>query len=314
VIARGRAAAAVVAVLSMATVLGGAAPPAGAASTRSAVRRAAAYLARAQNGDGGLGGRPREGSAQLFSGWAALGLAASGREISRLRGRRGGPTLLDYVRRGAGTRDIGSIERTILVVHGAGASPRRFDGRDLVTELAHRFSRRGAVAGQVNVTAFGVLALAAAHADERLQARGRAWLIGQQDRDGGWNFAGRGASSDADDTGAVLEALGAVHGRRVARARRRAGGYLHRIQDRDGGFPAGPGEGANAQSTAWAVQGLDAARAQARVRNRALGYLRAMQKPDGAIRYSTHSTQTPVWVTAEALMALRGAPLPIEPR
>ncbi len=31
-----------------------------------------------------------------------------------------------------------------------------------------------------------------------------AWLVRQQDRDGGFNFATRGGASDVDDTGAVL--------------------------------------------------------------------------------------------------------------
>jgi cobalamin biosynthesis Mg chelatase CobN len=40
-------------------------------------------------------------------------------------------------------------------------------------------------------------------------------------------------------------------------------------------------------------------------------YLRSLIAPDGHIRYSLGSDQTPVWVTAEALMALDGKPLPL---
>ena len=44
---------------------------------------------------------------------------------------------------------------------------------------------------------------------------------------------------------------------------------------------------------------------------RALGYLRRRQAADGSVAYSADSEQTPVWVTAQALMALRRAALPI---
>ena len=293
--------------------LGTAAPRARAQTPAGAAHRAAAYLARAENLDGGFGGRPREGSAQLFSGWAALGLAAAGRDLNRMHAARGA-TLLSYVRRGAGTHDVGAIERTILVARAAGVSAEPFGGHRLVAELRRHFDRDGAVGGQVNLTAFGVLSLDAAGAGGRVQARGRGWLVRQQDSDGGWNFAGRGGDSDADDTGAVLEALGSVHGARLTRARRRAGAYLGRLQHRDGGFPSQPGEGSNAQSTAWAIQGLIAARLDAGVRGRALRYLRGLQLPDGAIRYSAASSQTPVWVTGEALLALEQVALPVQSR
>ena len=305
------AAAAAVALAVALAILGADPSGARAGSTATAARRAAAYLERAENPDGGFGGRPREASAQLFSGWAALGLASAGRDPARLRARRGAPTLLAYVGRGAGARDAGSIERTVLVAVASGRPEARLGGRPLVHELARRFGRHGAVAGQVNLTAFGVLALHGAGVDPRLQARGRAWLASQQDRDGGWNYAGRGSGSDPDDTGAVLEALAGADGRRVLSARRRGIAYLSRAQRPDGGFASAPGEGSNTQSTAWAVQGLLAVRGGTRVRARALRYVKAMQLPDGAIRYSRNSTQTPVWVTAQALMALEGAALPI---
>jgi hypothetical protein len=47
--------------------------------------------------------------------------------------------------------------------------------------------------------------------------------------------------------------------------------------------------------------------------SRALRYLKRLQRRNGSIRYSKVSSQTPVWVTAQALMALRRKPLPIRP-
>jgi hypothetical protein len=140
------------------------------------------------------------------------------------------------------------------------------------------------------------------------------WLTRQQDSDGGYSFSGAGGSSDVDDTGAALEALAGDPG--AAAARSRAVAFLRRQQNRDGGFPSQPGMGSNAQSTAWAIQGLDAAGVSPASLHRSgavspLAYLDSLVAPNGAVRYSRGVTQTPVWVTGEALMAMEGAPLPV---
>jgi energy-coupling factor transport system substrate-specific component len=138
-------------------------------------------------------------------------------------------------------------------------------------------------------------------------------LAAQQNGDGGFNFAGRGGFSGVDDTGGPVQALAAA-GRRGTRGVARAASFLARSQNRDGGFPLSPGGPSNAQSTAWAVQGLLAARREPERLRRArtpLGYLRSLTAPDGSVRYSRVSGQTPVWVTAQALAALARRPLPI---
>ncbi|MEA2126595.1 MAG: energy-coupling factor transport system substrate-specific component, partial [Solirubrobacteraceae bacterium] len=92
---------------------------------------------------------------------------------------------------------------------------------------------------------------------------------------------------------------------------RRAGRFLARQQRPDGGFPLSPGGTTNAQSTAWAVQGLVAAgHHPAKVRS-ALAYLEGLTAPKGAVHYSRTSAQTPVWVTAQALPALARKPFPL---
>jgi energy-coupling factor transport system substrate-specific component len=281
---------------------------------RVGVARAAAapagYLLAAQNPDGGFGGAPGQPSAQLFSGWAALGLAAEGynpQDVSK-----GAHSLLDYLSAGPGTgSDPGTVERTILAVAASGVSPASFGGRDLVAALERDISRNGSVSGQTNLTSFAVLALRAAGVTP--QPRTLAWLVRQQDRDGGFNFATAGAVSDVDDTGAALEALAAVPGSKAAHARRRAAAFIERQQDRDGGFPQAAGAGSNSQSTAWAVQGLLAAGVAGAPVSRALSYLDSLIAADGHVRYSRTSDQTPVWVTAEAAMALAEKPLPLAP-
>ena len=286
-----------------------------AASAATAEARALAYLERAQNSDGGFGGAAGQASTQLFTGWAALGAAAAGR--SPLELERGGRSAIDYLRgRPGALADPGALERTMLVLRSAGLSARRLGRRDLLRELGRRRARDGSFARAVNLTAFGVLALRAAGEGPRSRAlRGSAgWLVRRQNRDGGFGFA-PGSASDVDSTGAVLQALAAA-GRARSSATRRAVAYLRRAQAPSGGFAVEGGE-ANAQSTAWAVQGLVAAGRDPDDLHRGsrspLGYLRSLQAADGSIRYSRTGAQTPVWVTAQALAALRRRPFPLAP-
>ncbi len=307
----GRIAAPVLIIAAALTLADGA----GSGSARSAASPVT-YLLSAQNSDGGFGAAPGQSSSPLFAGWAVLGLAAEGESPSQVA--RGGHSVIAYLRAGAGAgTDPGSLERTILAAAAAGAHPRNFGGHHLVAALEARLGRDGAVSDQTNLTAFAVLALRASGVTPA--PRTLAWLVAQQDRDGGFNFATAGAASDVDDTGAVLEAL--AGDARTAAVRSRAVRFITRQQDRDGGFPASPGAGSNAQSTAWAVQGLIAAGADPSSLHRGgapspLSYLESLIAADGHVRYSSSSDQTPVWVTAEAAMALAGKPLPLsaEPR
>jgi Prenyltransferase and squalene oxidase repeat len=267
-----------------------------------------AYLLAAQHRDGGFGSSPGAPSSTLYAGWAALGLASAGH--NPLDVSRGGRSVLAYVRAG-GYSDTGSLERTILVVRAAGASARSFGGHDLIATLERRIRRDGSLSDQVNWTAFGVMALRSDGLSPPPKMLG--WLASQQGGDGGFGFASGGGASDIDDTGAALEALG-----RGGTATARAVGYLRRHQNRDGGFPSQPGGESNAQSTAWAVQGLLAAGVNPSSLHRGgatspTAYLRTLIVGDGHVRYSRTSDQTPVWVTAQALMAIERKPLPLAP-
>jgi hypothetical protein len=99
--------------------------------------------------------------------------------------------------------------------------------------------------------------------------------------------------------------------------RRRALSFLRSAQSADGGFGQTKGYRSNAQSTAWVVQGLVAARRSPRAMRRGgrtpLAYLASLQAGDGSFRYSRTSTQTPVWVTAQAIAALARRPFPVRP-
>jgi energy-coupling factor transport system substrate-specific component len=300
------------AALLAALAVGGAlvAPTGAAAASPSA--RAVAYLQAAQNGDGGFGGGRGQSSTQLHTGWAALGLAAAGRNPADVSS--GGVSIVDYLRaHAAGLSDIGDLERTALALDAAGVSPRSFAGRDLVAAIQRRRSSNGSWSRNNGWTAFGVLALKAVGAPG---VRGSVrWLARQQNRDGGFGFR-PSAVSDVDDTGAVLQAL-AAGGMRGSKVARRAVRFLKGAQRPDGGFGQMRFQDSNAQSSSWAVQGLVAAgRNPGAFKRRGrspLAYLRSLQNADGSVRYSRTSSQTPVWVTAQALDAFERKAFPLAP-
>ena len=276
-----------------------------------------AFLAGAQNADGGFGGARGQSSSELYTAWAAMGLAAAGRNPAGVR--RGGHSVLDSLRGGASTPAgarrcrahdprAARLRRLGLLLRGPQPGRRSAAGRARATapsptrstsprSRSSRCARSGIPPG------FAAIREAA------------GWIERQQNADGGFGFGVRGSPSDVDDTAAALQAL-VDAGARNARVLAAAAGFLTRAQNLDGGYPQQPGGESNAQSTAWAVQGLIAAgRNPGAVRRRGsrspLGYLESLRSPGGSIRYSRTGAQTPVWVTAQALIALAGKTFPI---
>lgn len=289
-----------------------------ATQARLALGREVSFLAQAQNADGGFGGAKGQSSSELYSAWVAMGLAAA--EHDPLSLRRDGHTVLDALRGEAGTlQGAGDLERTILALHACGVSVRSLPGGDPVKRLLGLREPDGSFNHLSNLTAFAVLALrAAGYSQSSSPIRAAAaWLARQQDSDGGFGFATRGGGSDVDDTAAALQALSAagLDGRPPLR---RGVSFLVRAQNLDGGFPQQPEGTSNAQSTAWAIQGLIAAGRDVQTVRRDGSrtppeYLESLIAADGSVRYSRTGAQTPVWVTAQALTALAGRPLPIAP-
>jgi energy-coupling factor transport system substrate-specific component len=250
------------------------------------------YLLSAQNRDGGFGSARGQRSDALDSGWATLALADAGMPTS---------SAVRYVLRAhhAADRDPGDVERTLLASGRASGPTLRHTLRALV-------ARNGSVSGQTNLTAFAVLAMRAA--GMRVGSSTYAWLAHQQDRDGGFNYATRGGGSDVDDTGAAIDALAGT-GHRSATTR--AVAFIRGQQNRDGGFGDQRGASSNAQSTAFAVCGLIAAGVKPGDLHRRgapspVAYIRSLIQAHGAVDYARANSQSPVWVTAEAEIALSG--------
>jgi energy-coupling factor transport system substrate-specific component len=305
-----------VAVLLALVALTAAGPPGqaqAASGDAPAIAAAVHYLRFSQNPDGGFGPARHQSSTALHTGWTALGLAAARhnpRDVTQE-----GHSVTDYVASHSGAlTDIGELERTMLVLRAAGL-PQKLGNHNLLPSLVKKQQGDGSF-GTLNHTAFGVLALRAAGRPTRSKEVRAAVhvLLRAQNGDGGFGFA-RHAASDVDDTGAVLQAL-AAGGHRSSPVVTRAVAYLRKAQRPDGGFAQMAAGDSNAQSTAFAVQGLVAARRSPDKFKRArtpIEYLKSLQASDGSVRYSRTSSQTPVWVTAEALVALERKPYPLAP-
>jgi energy-coupling factor transport system substrate-specific component len=270
--------------------------------------RAADWLESMQNSDGGFGSSPGDPSGAAITGWAMLGFEAAGRNPFDVS--RGGTTPVDFLRSHIDEMSSsGDLARTIVALEGAGVDPRSFAGHDLIDELQGRRAKNGSFEGWPGTTSYSVIALRTAGATGGLE-KTLSWLGNVQNDDGGWGDE-PGQPSNADVTAAVMQAMPDTN------AAERGLSYLRKHQHSNGGFALGGSGGVNSQSTGWAVQGVIAVGADpAEITsggNSGLDYLTARQASNGHIRYSSSSDQTPVWVTAEALVAVAGEALPISP-
>ena len=268
------------------------------ALTIAAPARAAStidYVRGAQNSDGGFGMTQSGASSQLATGWALLGLSAAG--------TKPGPAALGYIKRGLGSLTaIGDIERTVLVIRAAGQNPRKFGSRNLINDILRHRASNGSFDGYVSYTSFAIFALrrSGVSATSPTIKRAAQWIEGRQNDDGGFNVGGSGPSG-IDDTASAVQAL-RLAGRTAAA--RRGATFLTRQQNASGGFPLTRNAAPNAQSTAYAVQGLVAVGGFESAVKKGQAYLRSLTQPNGLVRYSRTGSQTPVWVSAQALMAL----------
>jgi Squalene-hopene cyclase C-terminal domain/Prenyltransferase and squalene oxidase repeat len=253
----------------------------------------ARYLETRQQPSGAFaepGAQPSPG----LTAWAVLGLRAAGRSPRELEPARA------YLERTEASLTSATDLELVLVARAA-LGERPAESIERVRGLGRA---NGAIGPTVNSTIWGILALRAT--GQPAPAHAVRFLLRRQHRSGGWSWSAAGAP-DSNDTAAAVQALrcAAVRGPPI----RRAVSYLRRLQDADGGFELTPGRGSDVQSTAWAIQAFLAA--GERPGAAAYRYLARLRRPDGSLRYSARYAVTPVWVTAQALAALAGKPLPL---
>ncbi|MBS1862651.1 MAG: hypothetical protein JSS68_13160 [Actinobacteria bacterium] len=297
----------VAALLVAALLLGAFASSHAEAATAAGPGAAVTWLEAAQNKDGGFGESRGAASSQQMTGWAMLGLEAAG--VNPQDVSKNGNSAVAYLQREiSAVQSPGDLARTILALEGAGIEPREFGGRNLVAALLAKRRKDGSYEDWPGSTAYAVLALRAAGIAN--VADSLDWLREAQNEDGGWGDVA-GSPSTPDGTGAALQALSPS-----SKASNRGVDYLRQVQQPGGGFRLGGNGALNTQSTAWAVEGLLAAGsnpAQFKKGGKsAYEYLEANQAGDGHYRYSSKSDQTPVWVTADVLVAASKRYLPLK--
>lgn len=301
------------------------------------------YLQEDQNIDGGFGGSPGTQSSPGFTAWVSIALAAAGIN-PQIQRKPGGGDAYSFLLAHAGQMSYTTdLERELLVVDAAGASPHDFAGVDLVARILERELPEPAAGGiafpheagskrpGMNDTIFAVLALSPIHelAVQAAVQQASTWIEHEQNANGSWpdvcpktapgcSPLGKEPQGESDMTAAALEALNAA-GRHGTAAQAQALTFLHTMQDAaEGGFVERPGEAeANVGSTAWAVQGLWAAGVNPEDWKPGgidpLMYIESMQQPDGHVRWRAKQELNGVWMTAYSGPALFGEPLPITP-
>lgn len=272
----------------------------------SSVGRALVWLESQQRPSGGFAADSgRDAGAEMTS-WAMLALAATGR--NPLDVVKNGKSPVDFLRaHRSEIKDAGDVARTILSLQAAGVDPRDFVGEDLVSRLLAERRDNGSYQGWPGTSAYAVLALRAAGANSSAKATVE-WLRKVQGNDGGWGNDPQSPST-ADITAGVLQVL--TPG---SEASNRALDYLRGEKRPNGGYAPGRTLSANAQATAWVSQGLLAAGKDPATFGdgaSSLAYLRDLQAPDGKFLQAPNIEVSPVWVTAEVMVPLAGAFLPI---
>lgn len=260
------------------------------APTMGPLTGAGAYLAAAQQPDGGFAEAGRTSDPALTA-WATFGLVASGGS-PEARAR-----ALAYLRAHA---DSGRSDTDVALL----ALARTALGDHPDALLAHlRTVKPGAL---VNVEIWAILALRGA--GEPAPSRLLRDVLAAQARSGGWSWL-RGGKPDSNDTAAALEALRAagVTGTPIARGL----AALRTFRNRDGGYTLTRGRDSDAQSTAWAIQALFAC--GKRPGAATWRFLARLLRADGSYRYTLKYGTTPVWVTAQVAPALAGRPYPLLP-
>jgi Prenyltransferase and squalene oxidase repeat len=272
----------------------------------SDLSRATDWLEAQQRPSGGFPSAPdREAGAEMTS-WSMLALAAAGR--NPLDVAKGGKTPVDFLRSHMDeVSDAGDVARTILALTAAGVDPRGFAGEDLVDRLVSQRRGNGSYQGWPGTSAYAVLALRAAAANDAA-APTVAWLRKVQGQEGGWGNEPQ-TPATAEVTGAVLQVLtpgSEAAGRAIA--------YLRNAKRPNGGFAPGKNLSANAQATAWASQGLIAAGkdpAGFGPGKSSFTYMRGLQADGGYFFQAPGMEVSPVWVTADVVVALSGHHLPV---
>lgn len=222
--------------------------------------RAAAFIEKAQNRDGGFGRKPGRRSDRTATLWASVALLAAGKN-PKDEWLKGGRSADEYLIANRGRyRSIGDLGLLALIQSSGRLSVSRYD--DPAAKLRRRLSQEAARTdpGGTALAIFGLLAEGGADSKRTARAAGDA-LLRTITSDGAWGPTG---NADSASTALVLQALAATGQLRKDDPAARSGvAYLHAAQGNDGGVLANGRldkgvYSASVPATAFAIQALDA--------------------------------------------------------
>lgn len=290
------------------------------------MQRAVGFLHEVQNDDGGFPSSKGGASSRTVTSWVVMGLSAAGEQVLGSAWAPAGKNPLDYLRaHPQDLTDTNEYSRLLLALSAAGQAP-QYQGVNLLEKIVGFQQSDGQFAqpalGEaefINAHMWSALAIASTGSPVPHQEEARAWLLNQQNSDGGFGWA-RGIASDADDTGIAIQALVLLGEKADSKAIQKAIAYLKSCQQPDGGLSCGDewmGIESNAASDSWGVLGLMAAaenlngeRWMVKGKN-PVDHLLSLQAQDGSYNWKAEVASSNITMTAYALMVLTGRPFPV---
>jgi hypothetical protein len=220
---------------------------------RLAAAEGAAWIQAQQADDGALGG---------FGGdWAMIALANAGVHAADVRTAPANPSVQDfYVADWTGFFPLEgtSISRGLLTGRAAGIQTSKLStSENLLAKLAREFD--GEQIGSdalVNDDIFAVLGIDRAGAASAISPLVAGFIRDTQAPDGGWNFGASSPTGDVDMTGAAIASLCAAGATPDDPAVAAGLAFLEAAQNQSNGGFDSAFLGSNADTTAWAVDGL----------------------------------------------------------
>jgi hypothetical protein len=273
--------------------------------------RAVAWLVTRQEADGGFGNGFAKGSDLGATTDAVVALAAADKPLATVKSKAG-KTPLNYLESQVRSKSLkaGQYAKIALAVEAAGLNPAQFGGKDLLALIKAGTNPKTGVIGD-NVFAHSTALLALATAGAAIPEMSITALETFQTPSGGWAFMGSG-DPDVDTTALAVQALIAAGRPAGSGAAGHGLGYLHGLQNTDGGFPyqspSPYGTDTNANSTGLVAQAIIAAGDQpeswAAAQGNPLGALITLQQPSGAVSYQSAFASDNVIATIGAIQAL----------
>ncbi|MBU1038917.1 DUF4430 domain-containing protein [Patescibacteria group bacterium] len=238
--------------------------------------------------------------------WLTMALVAGGQS----------QVATDHLKTFSGTAATDYAKR-ILAIKAVGQNPASFAGVDLVTGLKGLFNNNQlGDKDLLNDDAWGLMALlkAGVSLSDTSVSGAKAYLLSNQNSDGGWSYAKAG-ESDTNDTAAVVMSLKYAGLSASDSALQSAINYLKQAQNNDGGWPYAPGGESDAGSTSWVVSALtavgEAGLTISKNNKTAITFLQSLQLSNGAYKWrSQDSVGSPI-MTAFVVVALSNKYYPV---